>query len=312
MILNNKNNITFSNKGFEEEKNGTLEFKYIGTPNNNSNIEETKILIDKFFESRKNYTDMIKNVTFLKTILKNYEEKLFVLTYENYTNYENIEYNNSNISLYERDYNGFVEENYINYSIKYERNKNMIFSMNDKKIIKPEITIIKNILNENLEKIKKLTNIKLIKKDRYVKEINEAYRLFYNETLDFSDENINIKIQNMLYFLNQYNINISYYDYSIYDKPINDSLKIYINGLFPLGKIEENDLILNNNLKRKIIIIGEELRKFKEINNLDLGEINNIIYNIINEREELEQVFKIKKIMSLDNTINNKIENKTF
>lgn len=283
----NLNKVKF-NESIHSKNGYTFEFKYEGNQKNDV-VDTNKVhkLITKFMNQIKNHEDMITNVRFLRTILKEYDEQLLILNYQNSKVEETIKFDNCHMSLFEKtekiSLNNFNE----NFSVKYTSSNNISFTFTDSNnniIDYSNVSDISNKITEVLKEIETLNCIEPIELDQNAKTIVEMYKLFYNENPDFSDENINLKIQTMLSILSKFLISVDDYSFSFSSKrkfPVSISLSNLIFELFPLGEIMQiNEPIkIREDVKKKIIIIGEEIK--------------NTIKSTSNQKEALTIISKI-------------------
>ena len=258
------NNVEF-NECIQGKNGDIFEFKYNGTPKNN-NIDKNKVqeLITRFMN--KYHGDMVTNVKFLRTILKDYDERLLVISYQNGEVKETIKFVNSHISLFEkRDKDSELAENFI---VKFTPSDNINFMLTDTNNKVIDYSNLKNIsdrITEVLQEIYYLSHAKPIELDQDSKVIVEVYKLFYNENPDFSNKNINIKIQTMLSILAEFYISVGDYGFSLSGKrniPMSMNLSNLVYELFPLGEIKEidNPIQLREDAKKTISIVGEGIR----------------------------------------------------
>lgn len=322
------NNVEF-NECIQGKNGDSFEFKYNGTPKNN-NIDKNKVqeLITRFMN--KYHGDMVTNVKFLRTILKDHDERLLVISYQNGEVKETIKFVNSHISLFEkRDKDSELAENFI---VKFTPSDNISFMFtdaNNKVIDYSNIENISDRITKVLQEIYYLSNVKPIELDQDSKVIIEVYKLFYNENPDFSDKNINIKIQTMLSILTEFYISVGDYGFSLSGKrniPMSMNLSNLVYELFPLGEIKEidNPIQLRKDAKKTISIVGEGIRN--AIDSTDNQEealitISKVIhaarYNL-SSTASIEDVAKytdcssdeIESSMKLVKRINTKISNK--
>lgn len=282
----NLNKVKF-NESIHSKNGYIFEFKYEGNQKNDV-VDTNKVhkLITKFMNQIKNHEDMITNVRFLRTILREYDEQLLILNYQNSKVEETIKFDNCHMSLFEKtekiSLNNFNE----NFSVKYTSSNNISFTFTDSNNIidYSNVSDISNKITEVLKEIETLNCIEPIELDQNAKTIVEMYKLFYNENPDFSDENINLKTQTMLSILYKFSISVDDYSFSFSSKkkfPVSISLSNLIFELFPLGEIMQiNEPIkIREDVKKKIIIIGEEIK--------------NTIKSTSNQKEALTIISKI-------------------
>lgn len=258
------NNVEF-NECIQEKNGDSFEFRYEGTQKND-NIDKNKVqeLITKFMN--KYHGDMVTNVKFLRTILRDYDERLLVISYQNNEVKETIKFDNSHISLFEKkDKNSKFAENFI---VKFTPSDNISFMFTDANnnvVDYSNIENISDIITKVLQEIYYLSHAKTIGLDQDSKVIVEVYKLFYNENPDFSDKNINIKIQTMLSILTEFCISVGDYGFSLSGKrkiPMSMNLSNLVYELFPLGEIKEidNPIKLREDAEKTISIVGEGIR----------------------------------------------------
>ena len=274
--------------GCTQDKNGgTFEFRYEGIEND-SNVDTDKVqeLINKFMNQITYHGNMVRNVSFLRTILKDYNEKLLVLSYQDDEIKESVKFDNSHMFLFEKsEFDDGV-------MVKYTPKDNISFMFTDcenNKITCSNIDNISNRVAKVLREIDSLNSAKSIELTQDSKLIIEIYKLFYNENPDFSNNNINIKMQTMMFILSEFGIVASdSYGFCLYSKqkiPMSLNLSNLIYELFPLGEINniDNPFELANDRKRIIMIVGENIRNI--INDIDNKEeilitISKVIYAI--------------------------------
>lgn len=322
------NNIEF-NECIQEKNGDSFEFRYEGTTKSD-NIDKNKIqeLITRFMN--KYHGDMVTNVKFLRTILRDYDERLLVISYQNGEVKETIKFDNSHISLFEKnDKNSKFAENFI---VKFTPSDNISFMITDANNNVIDYSNIKNIsdrITKVLQEIYYLSHAKPIELDQHSKVIVEVYKLFYNENPDFSNKNINIKIQTMLSILAEFYILVGDYGFSLSGKrniPMSMDLSNLVYELFPLGEIKEidNPIKLREDAKKTISIVGEGIRN--AIDSTDNQEealinISKVIhaarYNL-SSTASVEDIAKytdcsrdeVESSMKLVKRINTKISNK--
>ena len=98
---------------------GSIEVRYKGIPSANTDLNKIDALLEDFINNHKhNY--MIENVSIVRTILKDCEEKLLVIFYQDEKGSELVKYDNSNLFLYEKIQRKGNSEHFDRYKIKYE------------------------------------------------------------------------------------------------------------------------------------------------------------------------------------------------
>lgn len=310
MILNK---VEF-NKFTQDRDGEKFEFRYEGIANDNINQEEIQIIIDKFM-NQINHENMKTNIKFLRTILKDCEEKLLVLNYQDDKNEIHIKFVNCHLFSYEK-----IEK-------QNDNNESIIIKYNPSKDIKITVSAADNKITEYsnarnfgdkmtkfLTEINDLSKAKSIELNDNSKILIEIYKCFYNEIPDFSDKLINIKMQTMVSILIEFGISINddYY-FSLYGKknmPMSLVLYDHIYNLFPFGKIEGVDytMKLRDDVKKRIITIGNTIRAaIKDIDNKAeaLITISKAVYAA---RYDLSYVKSIGDISKYTDCSNNDLE----
>lgn len=322
------NNVEF-NECIQGKNGDSFEFRYEGTPKSDG-IDKNKVqeLITRFMN--RYHGDMVTNVKFLRTILRDYDERLLIISYQNGEVKETIKFDNSHISLFEKtDKDSKFDESFI---VKFTPSDNISFMFTDTNNNVIDYSNIKNIsdrITKVLQEIYYLSHAKSTELDQDSKVIVEVYKLFYNENPDFSDKNINIKIQTMLSILAEFYISVGDYGFSLSGKrniPMSMNLSNIVYELFPLGEINEidNPMQLREDAKKTISIVGEGIRN--AIDSTDNQEealitISKVIhaarYNL-SSTASIEDVAKytdcssdeVESSMKLVKRINKKISNK--
>ena len=253
--------VNFNKNITENEKKFALRFEGIES---SSNIDKEKInkLLDNFVNS-KSHTNMIRNVAFIRTILKEFEEKLLVVEYSDKNSQEIVKYDNGNLFFFH-----FKNKNSI--TIEFDSGNLKIFvSKKDKDSILdyPHYDSMNHQLNELIKHMHLLKNVKPVNLDMDSKALIEIYKLFYDENPDFSLSNINIRVQTMMSILAQFGITLGAdYSFSLLEKskmPNSLYIEQLVNKLFPLGEITDVDepIKLADEPKKIIKIVGECVRE---------------------------------------------------
>lgn len=253
------------NKLKKYENGVTFEFRYEGNSTPVFDEEKAERLIEKFLSNEKKVSVMSRNISYIRTILKDTDEKLLVIKYNDGKNVETVKYDNKVLFLFEcKEYND-ESSNYMEVSFTPGRGLKVSFSdlENDCITDYPQSKTIKDKFNQIIEHIEDLKNAGFVYLDNDSKLLIEIYKLFYNENPDFSKEDINIKIQTMMLILAQFDICYGDYTFDFYEK-MPESLTIFqkVYNLFPLGEITivDNPLELKASAKKYIKIVGETIR----------------------------------------------------
>ena len=278
-------------------ENDSIKIKYNGIANDNINLDKIKLLLENFLNNHK-HNSMIENITIIRTIMKECEEKLLIVSYQDKNGSELVKYENYLLKEYEKNNNEIKE-----FQIKYEPTSGISLTYNNHETnIKnySDINLISKGINKMIEQIYNLNDTKKVILTDDDKALITIYKLFYNENPDFSNKDINIKIQTMMSILAEFGISIDD-GFSLYKEtkmPLSLALYQRVNKLYPLGKINdnENNIKLAEEAKRIIKIVGESVREKisnTENQNETLIAISKIIYA---GRYSLSSNSDIKKI----------------
>ncbi len=249
---------------------GSIEVKYNGiTANDNVDLDKIETLLDNFINNHR-HNNMIENVSIIRTILKDCEEKLLVIFYQDEKGSELVKYDNLNLILYEKSKREENNDYYDKYKIKYEPTSGIKLDYNSHETDitnYPDIELISKEITEIIKQIYYLKNTKAVMLDINDKELIEIYKLFYNENPNFSSKGINIKVQAMMSILAKFGISL-YEDYGFIllgkvKMPISLNLEQRVNKLYPLGEISstEDSIKLADEPKKIIKIVGECIRE---------------------------------------------------
>lgn len=260
--------IIFANK--KEYDNGKI-FEFIFESwASNQNIDKNKIngMLINFINNKVFDKDMPRNVSFLRTILKDFEEKILVIKSEDIINYEVVVYYHGILSLFRCKTRSEESENSLNVEFTPGKGLNITFMDYEDNIIDyPNCKNINEQFSELIKHIGLLKSAEAINLDLDSKTLIEIYKLFYNENPDFSLPNINVKIQTMMSILIQFGISLGDdYAFSLLGKfkmPISINLEQVVNKLFPLGEIDNIDdpVKIAEKPKKIIKIVGECVRE---------------------------------------------------
>lgn len=267
---------------------GSIEVRYKGIPSVNADLDKIDALLEDFISNhRHNY--MIENVSIVRTILTDCEEKLLVIFYQDEKGSELVKYDNSNLFLYEKSQREENSEYYDRYKIKYEPTNGIKLHYNNHETDVADylgIELVSKEITEIMKQIYYLKNAKPIVLDTDDKALIEIYKLFYNENLDFSSKGINIKVQTMMSILAEFGISLEDdYGFSLCGKvkmPVSLNLEQRVNKLYPLGKVSsfEDGVKLAEEPKKIIKIVGETIKE-----------------TITNEQNQNEVLITISKVI---------------
>lgn len=267
---------------------GSIEVRYKGIPSANTDLNKIDALLEDFINNHKhNY--MIENVSIVRTILKDCEEKLLVIFYQDEKGSELVKYDNSNLFLYEKIQRKGNSEHFDRYKIKYELPYGIKLDYNNHETDMTDYSgteLVPKKITEIMKQIYYLKNAKAVVLDTDAKALIEIYKLFYNENPDFSSKDINIKIQTMMSILAEFGISLGDdYGFSLLGKvkmPVSLNLEQRVNKLYPLGEVRnlEDSVKLAEETKKIIRIVGETIKE-----------------TISNEQNQNEALITISKVI---------------
>jgi len=243
---------------FREHGDGVeFGFSYVGEPFPVYDEKKVGKLIDKFLSKGLSHCDMLRNVSYIRTMLNTCREELLVVQYKDGDNEEIVKYDNGDLVLY--------ESNHDYMQVKFQSGGKLEVSFSDKDNSITQYQKVKGVeekFDAMMDHITSLSYVSPVYLDQSSKAIITAYQLFYNENPDFSKDDINIKIQTMLSILAQFNICLGDYSFRIHEKmPESFSLSQVVNKLFPLGEITviEDPLEFKDEAKETIEIVGKTI-----------------------------------------------------
>lgn len=256
------------NQNKEYDNGEKFKFRFEGLISN-QNIDEEKInnLIESFMNNPKLHKNMVRNVAYLRTILKDFEEKLLVIGYSDANNQEIVKYDNGYLFLFECKNKSEENTNSMNAEFRPERGLSVSFSNNDADSIVdyPNSENMNEQFSELIKHIGLLKGAKAVNLDMDSKTLIEIYKLFYNENPNFSLSNINIRVQSMMSILKQFGISLGDdYTFHLWGKiPTSFNLEQIVNKLFLLGEITDIDdpVDLPDKSKKIIEIVGQCVRE---------------------------------------------------
>ena len=267
--------------------NSSIEVRYDGISNDSANLDKIDKLLEDFMNNhRHNY--MVENISIVRTILKDCEEKLLVISYKDGSGSETVKYDNASLSSYEKSKKEKNSENFNKYQIKYESSYGIKLDYNNHEndVSDEWIELFSKETTNMVKQINNLKNVKAIDLDKDDKALIEIYKLFYNEEPDFTSKDINVKVQTMMSILAEFGISLNCdYAFSLYGEeiPLSFVLLQKVNKLYPLGKVDklQDSINLDKEVKKIIEIVGENIRESissKQNKNEALASISRIIY----------------------------------
>ena len=254
---------------------------YDGTPIgvNEDEYHEIERRIRGFMDNRDIHDDVVKNISFLRTIFVDYDEKYLYIKYSDKSKVEYVEYKNKELTLYDCK---ILESN-------KKGNKS---SQNNLKQRSRIMDALKNIGPIGIGP----TEYRLI----------DCYNYFYDMNPNFSNRQVSVLFQCMILILRKYGINVLELNDYVFDQnlgiPVSQSLDKIVSDLFPYGMIRKkgNDKSLTEDEIVRIKTIGKDV--FNQISGVDrfqgVMRITSSLYNDENKLDEInqKQFVKTKKI----------------
>ena len=241
---------TIFNRNKEYENGDTFRFKFEGIISN-QDVENEKVnrLIDSFVNEQTYHKDMLRNVSFIRTMLKDFKEELLVVEYTNRDGEsEIVKYDDGRLLYFGCNNKNKKTGNTMSVEFSPYEDLNISFldSALDVSIVDyPQSEYVDEQFCELIKHIRLLKNAEAIKLDRDSKALIEIYKLFYGENPNFSLSNINVRVQTMLSILEQFGVSLGdHYVFNLLGKakmPISLNLEQLVSKLFPLGEITAID-----------------------------------------------------------------------
>ena len=221
-----------------------------------------------------------KKIYFIRSIFKDYDENYLNVTVTNNQSISNVIYINKELEMYEL--NQKKSNQYGAFHVVYDDLKGIQLNGDLMKDIRHSVSLTSLFMRE----IYHLQHAMPIILDRDSKLLCEIYQLFYQESIQFHDPDIRVKIQFMMFLLSEFGISLGdKYSFLMYSKgfPCSLELSYLINRLKPYQVIEhvEDPIEIANEAKQTIQIIGEvilEYIKDKKCVSSALVHISSVLY----------------------------------
>ena len=252
------------------KKNDVFNICFNGIKKDNINEKVIKKACDKYFNNIDICRDVNKIIGDVRTLFRDIDEELLLIECRKKGEFDyKIKYFNNSLTDYivkemgvDQNFNFFYQKNGIYFNV-LSKDESIINYINNNTYI--------DIYAKRLKLIKELKNISINKIDNDILYINEIYRLFYGNYPDYSQKNINIKIQNMVNILKEYGVKLfNNYNFNIYNEqniPMSKTLNNIIDDAKPYININNCDIHIDTKYKELICIIKDCIRnsKYKDI-----------------------------------------------
>lgn len=249
-------NINFA-KQTDYETGEKLFFRYEGESPSVDVTEKVTDDIKIFLNDSTSHGDMYRNITYLRTILKDCKESLFVISYMDILgNHQIVKYKDKRLITYKnskkiKDTKYVVESNgTAGLQISFCNVDDDFTDYKNSKKINEQVS-------DTLKTISVLKNIRKVDINEDAKKLINIYKLFYGENPDFSYIDIYVRVQSMMNILESFGVSLgNNYEYNIYggkDYPMSMTLETLISTLRPLGRIVSVDDVGLSDKDKKII-----------------------------------------------------------
>lgn len=288
---------------------------------NNLNQKINKVLENIMDLSNENI------ISTMRTVLKNYKEEYFELINHKKDNGEYyVSYLVEKLDTYIRKIN--LKTNNYDLRISYnKKNDKITVDYDNADLNLYNLNGITDLISHEIKNISKLINIKHKELTEEDIELIKLYKVFYQEFPNFNSEETEIKYQNMLFILRNYDIKYNIFLNGVNKACVDFFYYPYENGIKSLllnnwikyikDFISEFDVditkIENENIKEKstTCIIANEIRKYINDNNYNGIDILNKISSILFEKSKNVHFSKYchtlneyKLIKRIDNELN--------
>ena len=252
---------------------------YDGTPIELTDDERSEVdrRLHMFMDNREIHSDVIKNVSFIRTIFIDYDEHYLYIKYHDKNKDEYVEYKDKELTLYD-------------VNIKEVEKKK-----------KGKDSKEKNYLRQKGETLNSLKNIGPIGVLPLHYKLIDMYNYFYNMHPNFSNNQINILFQCMIQILKRFDIDLIELNDFTYNEEIgintSPTLEKMVNDLFPYGmiKTKDNDREIKDEEKEKIKTVGSII--INNIHGVDrVQRLINITKLLCPSEKELDDINKINEI----------------
>ncbi len=249
-------------------ENGVVEFRGEYIPlKNDINGNEINCMIRNYLKSHK-CNNMLENVTALRTILSDCQEKLLVISYEDEKCKETVKYDYTKLFYFEMSKKCATKFENDKYTLKYDSDSGIdIEYYSDEDILEySKVQDFTKEIKSIMEHIKMISNAKSVTLFDEDKELIEIYKLFYKENPDFSSKDINVKVQTMMSILAEFGITLDFdYAFCLWAKvkmPVSLKIEEMVHKMYPLGLVNEvkDNVKLAEEPKKIIKIVGDSIR----------------------------------------------------
>lgn len=282
----------------------------------NINYDELEHLLDATFQNMKSYEDMPRNVSWIRTILKDLKEKNLIIEVNSIENQVRKEYligyKKNQLTYFEYTQSmEYAKNEKDKFKVRYDLNTGIKFQIPALDRIE-EYEQVKDLIGNMIELLKKLENPMSVTLNHDSKLLCDIYKTFYQENPDFSDKDVRIKVQTMMSILEEFGITtkgalwFAYYPHNI-RFPISLGLESLVDELAPLGEIKiiEESIQLSEKEKNIIQTVGHILSEHTPDIPGELMKISRILYA---RRNQLPWASTNQEMASYTKTSLNEVE----
>lgn len=251
-------------KTLQKDNGDYVEIRYDGTLKNSTiDLDKIKILVNNFLKNYSN-NNVVEDVTAIRTIFRDCDEKSLTVFYQNESFSELVKYDDSSLIEYEKN-----SKNSPKCKFRYEKSSGISINYNNREFDSYDYSTVKKMNSEMLEMLNQvyyLNNIKEIVLDRDDKALIEVYKLFYNKNINFCSSDINVEVQSMFSILAGFGVSLSADSgFTLSEKmPISLNLEQRIRRLYPLGEVSaiSAEIKLDGNFQKIIETVGKSINDF--------------------------------------------------
>ncbi len=220
------------------------------------------------------FSNMYELVLNIRLLLENCGEEQIIINYETKGEKEYIKFEKQRLTMYEKS----ISENDLILKGKYYLNYGLDISYNIEDIYAKKNFVQKHII-AMLDEVSNLQKYGMIPVSEEERKLINLYKNFYDEPIDFNDEQINFKLQSMMNILSYLGVTIEKYNLFIRwndrEVPTNTNIEKSIDRLKPYGKIcEFDDTKIERNVENKINLVNSII--------YNKGPRNDILRNLSN------------------------------
>lgn len=211
--------VEFSNRKLAVD-GSDFAFYYEGMCSEKIDIVTIEEKLDKFVNTT-DHSNMIRNVSFLRTILREFDEDILFISYKNKEISETVAYNFGDLFRFRQSQKECVVNEFKERKIEYQSHSGIKFDFCDTESDTINYSYLNNIsekVSEVVNYIYKLKHAERVELDKDSKSLIEIYKLFYNENPNFNDENINVRIQTMMSILAGFGVSLDDYSFRTCEK----------------------------------------------------------------------------------------------